>query len=51
MNKKYYFKFLNEFDLIYIRRSIEVVITDMTRNVVKLEEVPTATNPDFTGLF
>ena len=32
-------------------RSIEVVITGRTRNVVKLEEVPTATNPDFTGLF
>ena len=34
-----------------IQIGIEAVITELTRNVVKLEEVPTATNPDFTGLF
>lgn len=35
----------------FIWTGIEEVITALTRNVVKLEEVPTATNPDFTGLF
>ena len=51
VNFCYYF---NVDSLIYIWRCTQVVEGsgfEITRNVVKLEEVPTATNPDFTGLF